>query len=386
VNLILWLFLSRTEDAMNIGVINESGKIENRAGLSPSGVSLLVEKGHSVYVQAGAGLKAGYSNEEYSVLGSEIVFTKEEVFGRSDVVLNISPLNEEECSLAKPRQLLFGFHHLAVAKKTIVEDLLAKKVTMIGFEIVQEQDGILPFIENLSEIAGQMCLAISGHYLQTSQQGRGLVIGGVVSVPPVTAAIIGSGTLARSAVKAMLGAGAHTIALGWNLDRLRNLEQIASGRLVTMIASQYNLDRITRIADIVIGAVLRPGEKAPIMVSKKMVENMKKGGVIIDLAIDQGGSIATSRLTTLEQPTFIEQGVIHYCVPNITAAVSRTSTKVLSNVVTPYLLRLGNEEIAHVLKSNAALAKGTFLFDGHIVRRKIAERFGMSHNPLASIL
>jgi len=371
---------------MNIGVINESGKIENRAGLSPSGVSLLAEKGHSVYVQAGAGLKAGYSNEEYSTLGAEIVFTKEEVFGRSDIVLNISPLNEEECRLARPQQLLFGFHHLAVAKKNIVEDLLAKKVTMIGFEIVQGENGILPFIENLSEIAGQMCLAISGHYLQTSQKGRGLVIGGVVSVPPVTAAIIGSGTLARSAVKAMLGAGAHTIALGWNLDRLRNLEQIRPGRLVSMIASQYNLDRITRIADIVIGAVLRPGEKAPIMVSKKMVENMKKGAVIIDLAIDQGGSIATSRLTTLEQPTFIEKGVIHYCVPNITSAVSRTSTKVLSNVVTPYLLRLGDENLAHVLKSETPLAKGTFLYDGHIVKQKIAERFGMSYQSLDSIL
>lgn len=371
---------------MNIGVINESGKIENRAGLSPSGVSLLVEKGHSVYVQAGAGLKAGYSNEEYSALGAEIVFTKEEVFGRSDVVLNISPLNEEECRLTKSRQLLFGFHHLAVAKKNIIEDLLAKKVTMIGFEIVQEKNGILPFIENLSEVAGQMCLAISGHYLQTSQQGRGLVIGGVVSVPPVTAAVIGSGTLARSAVKAMIGAGAHTIVLGGNMDRLHNLEQITSGRLVTMIASQYNLARITRIADIVIGAVLRPGEKAPVMVSKEMVKNMKNGSVIIDLSIDQGGSIATSRLTTLEQPTFIEQGVIHYCVPNITAAVSRTSTKILSNVVTPYLLQLGEEDLIQIMRSETPLAQGTFLFDGHIVKQKIAERFGMSHQSLASIL
>ncbi len=374
------------EEGMNIGVINESSKIENRAGLSPSGVSLLTEEGHTVYVQAGAGLKAGYTNEEYADLGAKIVFTKDEVFGRSDIVLNISPLNEEESKLVKTDQILFGFHHLAVARKNIVEGLLKKNITIVGYEIIQKDDETLPFIEGLSEVAGQMCLTISGHYLQTSQGGQGIIIGGVVSVPPATAVVIGSGVLARSAIKSLLGAGAHTIALGRFMDRLRELEEMTSGRLVTLFASHYNLARMTKIADILIGAVLRPGERAPVMVTREMVKEMKKGSLIIDLAIDQGGCIETSRPTTLEQPTFIEEGIIHYCVPNITSAVSRTSTKVLSNLVAPCLLEIGEFGIEKILKKNLALTRGLYIYKGKIARKSIAERYGLEYrDPLASL-
>jgi len=371
---------------MNVGVINESCKIENRAGLSPSGISLLVENGHTVYVQAGAGLKAGYTNEEYSAQGAEIVFTKDEVFGRSDIVLNISPLNEEECKLVKKDQILFGFHHLAVARKSLFEGLLKKSVTIIGYEIIQEDNEVLPFIESLSEIAGQMCLVISGHYLQVSQGGRGVIIGGVVTVPPATAVVIGSGVLARSAIKSLLGAGAHTIALGRYMDRLRELEEMTSGRLVTLFASKYNLARMAKIADILIGAILRPGERAPIMITRDMVKTMKKGSLVIDLAIDQGGCIETSRLTTLEQPTYVEEGVIHYCVPNITSAVSRTSTKVLSNLVAPCLLEIGRLGIEQILKINQSLARGVYVFRGKITKRNIAERFGLDYKDIFSSL
>lgn len=367
---------------MNVGVINESGKIENRVGLTPSSVSLLVERGNAINIQAGAGMKSGYTNEEYASQGANIVFTKDEVFGRSDVVLNISPLNLEECKLVKKDQILFGFHHLAVARKSLLEELLKKKVTIIGYEIVQEDNQLLPFIESLSEVAGQMCLFISGHYLQTSQGGRGVIMGGVVSVPPATAVIIGSGVIARSAIRALLGAGAHTIALGRNMDRLRALEEMTSGRLITLIASKYNLARMTKIADILVGAVLRPGEKAPIMITKDMVKSMRSGSVIIDLAIDQGGCIETSRLTTLEQPVFVEEGVIHYCVPNITSAVSRTSTKVLSNLVAPCLLQIGEMGIDQTLKTSKALARGVYVHKGNIVRKSTAERFDLSYKEL----
>ncbi|MFB0565831.1 MAG: alanine dehydrogenase [Candidatus Aminicenantaceae bacterium] len=367
---------------MNFGVINESSKIENRAGLTPSSVSFLIEKGHSVYVQAGAGLKAGYTNEEYVSQGAGIVFTKEEVFGRADVVLNISPLDEEECNLAKENQVLFGFHHLAVTRKCNVEVLLKKKIIVMGYEIVQEKTGILPFIESLSEVAGQMCLVISGHYLQTTYGGRGVIIGGVVSVPPATAVIIGSAVLAKSAVKALLGAGANTLVLGHNMERLRELEEMTSGKVITLIASKYNLARMTKVADILIGAVLRPGEKAPIMVTRDMVKSMKKGSLIIDLAIDQGGCIETSRLTTLEQPTYVEEGVIHYCVPNITSAVSRTSTKVLSNLVTPYLLKIGEIGIEKTLEKDFSLARGVYIYKGSITKQNIAERFGLSYKEI----
>ncbi len=371
---------------MNIGVINESGKIENRAGLSPSGVSQLVEAGYRVFVQAGAGLKSGYTNEDYASLGADIVFTKEEAFGRSDVVLNISPLDEEESGLVRKDQVLFGFHHLAVARKAVLGELLAKGVTLIGYEVVQEENEELPFLEALSEIAGQMCLVISGHYLQTSQGGRGLVIGGVVSVPPATAVVVGSGVLARSAIKALIGAGAHTIALGRNMERLRELEELTFGRLVTMISSQYNLGRMVKIADIVIGAVLRPGEKAPILITRKMVKSMKKGAVLIDLSIDQGGCSETSRPTTLERPVYTEEGVIHYCVPNITSTVSRTSTKVLSNLVIPYLLEIAGKGLGQALAENASLARGVYAYKGHLVKKGIAERFSMAHRELSSLI
>lgn len=367
---------------MNVGVLNESSKIENRAGLTPSSVSFLVEKGHTVHVQAGAGLKAGYANEEYANQGANIVFTKEEVFGRSDVVLNISPLNQEECGMVKKNQILFGFHHLAIAKKALVKELLKKNVIIIGYEIVQDQNEVLPFIESLSEVAGQMCLVISGHYLQTSQGGRGVIIGGVVSVPPATAVIVGSGVLARSAMKAMLRAGAHTIALSRNMEGLRELEEMTSGEIITLIASKYNLERMSKIADILIGAVLTPGEKAPLLITRDMVKSMKKGSLIIDLAIDQGGCVETSRLTTLEHPTFVEEGITHYCVPNITSAVSRTSTKVLSNVVTPYLLQIGEQGIDQALKENSSLAKGVYAYRGSLAKRSIAERFGLSSKEL----
>jgi alanine dehydrogenase len=363
---------------MNIGVINESSKIENRTSLTPSGVSLLVEKGYSVYIQAGSGLKSGYSNEEYSNQGGKIVFTKEEVFGRSDVVLNISPLDEDECRLVKKNQVLFGFHHLAVAQKKLVEELLRKDVTMIGYEIVQDDNMSLPFLESLSEIAGQMCLVISGHYLQTTQSGRGIVIGGVVSVPPACAVIIGSGILARSAIKALLGAGAQTIALGTRMDRLRELEEMTSGRVITLFASRYNLARMVKVADILIGAVLRPGERAPIMITKEMVKSMRKGSVIIDLAIDQGGCIGTSRPTTLEQPTYEEEGVIHFCVPNITSTVSRTSSKVLSNLVASYVAEIAEGGIEKALKNNPSLERGLYLHRGKIIKKSIAERFGIT--------
>lgn len=367
---------------MNIGVINESGKIENRVGLSPSGVSVLTENGHTLYIQAGAGLKSGYSNEEYAEQGANIVFTKDEVFGRSDIVLNISPLNEEECGLVKKEQILFGFHHLAVAPKKLLLSLLEKKVTIIGYEVMQKDDMELTFIENLSEIAGQMCLTISGHYLQTLQGGRGIILGGVVTVPPATAVIIGSGVLARSSVKALLGAGAHTIAMGRYIDRMRDLEEMTGGRLITLMATKYNITRMTGVADILIGAVLRPGEKAPVMVTRDMVKSMKKGSLIIDLAIDQGGCIETSRPTSLQQPTYVDEGVIHYCVPNITSAVSRTTTKVLSNVVTPFLQLIGEHGLDIALERDSSLANGLYVYKGKIAKKKLGERFGLDYQVL----
>jgi alanine dehydrogenase len=367
---------------MNIGVINESAKIENRAGLTPSGVSFLAEKGHTVYVQAGAGLRAGYTNEEYTAQSAKIVFTKEEVFGRSDIVLNISPLSQDECQLVKNDQILFGFHHLAIAKKAIVEGLLQKNVTMIGYEIIQEADEVLPFYESLGEVAGQMCLVIAGHYLQTNQGGRGMIIGGVVSVPPATAVIVGSGVLARSATKAMLGAGAHTIVVGHNMERLRKIEEMTAGRVITLMGSKYNLARMTKVADILIGAVLHPGERAPIMITREMVKTMKKCSVIIDLAIDHGGCIETSRLTTLEHPTFTDEGVIHYCVPNITSSVSRTSTKVLSNLIVRYLHQIGDLGIERALKADESLGCGVYMHRGHITKKNIAERFGLQYKEL----
>jgi alanine dehydrogenase len=310
------------------------------------------------------------------------VYREEEVFGRCDIVLNISPLNQEECRMVKDDQVLFGFQHLAISRKAIVEELLKKNVIIIGYEIIQEEHEVLPFLESLGEVAGQRCLVIAGHYLQANEGGRGMIVGGVASVPPATAVIIGSGVLARSATKAMLAGGAHTIVLGHNMDRMRMIEEMTAGRVITMMGSRYNLERMTKVADILIGAVLRPGERAPIMITRPMVKTMRKGSVIIDLAIDQGGCIETSRPTTLEHPTFVDEGVIHYCVPNITAAVSRTSTKVLSNLVVRYLHKIGDLGIDGALKKDSSLAHGVYAYRGKMAKKSIAERFGLECKEL----
>lgn len=370
---------------MNIGVINESSKIENRVGLNPSGVSFLMDKGHTIYVQAGAGLKAGYANEEYTNQGAKIVFTKDEVFGRSDIVVNISPLSAEECQLVKEDQVILGFQHLAVARKSLVESLLQKNVIMIGYEIIEDEGGLIPFYESLGEVAGQMCLTIAGYCLQTNQGGRGTILGGVVSVPPATAVIIGSGVLARSATRAMLGAGAQTIVLGHNMERLRKIEEMTGGRVITLMGSKYNLARMVQVADVLIGAVFLPGERAPVMITRDMVRTMKRGSVIIDLAIDHGGCIETSRPTTLEQPTFIEEGIIHYCVPNFTSAVSRTSTKVLSNVVVHYIHQIGELGVEQALQENKSLARGVYLYRGAVAKKNIAERFSLEFKDIFSL-
>jgi len=197
--------------------------------------------------------------------------------------------------------------------------------------------------------------------------------------------VIGSGVLARSAVKALIGAGAHTIALGTDMENLRSLEEMTSGRVVTLVGNRFNLKRIVRIADILVGAVLEPGEKAPLIITRDMVKTMRKGSLIIDLAIDQGGCIETSRLTTLDQPTFVDEGVIHYCVPNITSAVSRTSTKVLSNLATSFIVETGEKGLEKASAENDVMSSGLYVYEGKIVKKRIAERFGVPHTDLSTI-
>ncbi|MFQ6083377.1 MAG: alanine dehydrogenase [Candidatus Aminicenantia bacterium] len=370
---------------MNIGILNENEKIESRVALIPASVSEFVEKGHAIYIQSKAGAGAGYTDQEYLQVGGEMVYSKEEVFGRSEIVHNISPLSDEECNLVKENHILFGFHHLAVAKKSNIEKLLRKKVTVIGYEIIQDEENHLPFIEALSEVAGQLCLVISGHYLQTNFGGRGMILGGVTSVPPATVVVIGAGDLGKSAARAAWCAGAHVIVLDEDMGRLREIEEATSRQVITLLANKYNISRMVKIADILIGAVLIPGERAPIVVTEEMVKTMKKGAVIIDISIDQGGCIETSRPTTLRDPIFTKNGIIHYCVPNITAAVSRTSTRVLSNVLTPYLMKLTEKGLGEAFREDKSLARGVYIYQGKIVKKSLAERFNFEYQEVPSL-
>lgn len=371
---------------MRIGIINESEKIENRVALIPASVSELVERGNSVYFQSKAGINAGYSDQDYLEAGGKIVYSEEEVFGRAEIIHNISPLNDKECDLVKENSILFGFHHLAVAKKSNINKLLKKNVTVIGYEIIQDEENKLPFIEALSEVAGKLCLVISGHYLQTNFGGRGIIIGGITSVPPSTVVVIGAGALGKSAARAAWCGGAHVIVLDEDMNLLREVEEMTSHQVITLIANKYNISRMVRIADILIGAILIPGERAPIMVTGEMVKTMKKGSVIIDLSIDQGGCVETSRPTSLRDPIFIKDGIIHYCVPNITSAVSRTSTRVLSNVVMPYLMKISKIGLDNALREDKNLANGIYIYNGKIVKKSLAERFNLEYEDLFSLL
>jgi alanine dehydrogenase len=353
---------------MIVGIPKENevfkGVDEKRVGLSPSGVREIVSLGAEVFFASDAGAGAGFLNREYRSAGAQVAYSNEEVIRRADVVVQFGRPSESDCRFFNEKSLLLSFLHLGVAKPSLIKELLEHKVTAIGYEIVENDDGALPILRVFSEIAGKMAPHLAGRLLENTAGGRGVLLGGTPGIPPADVTILGAGTLGYYAARSFLGLGASVYVLDHNLSNLSRMDRLLQGRVVTSLSNQTNVEKCVTFADVVIGAILVPGQPAPVLVTKEMVSRMNAGSVIIDFSIDQGGCVETSRLTPTEDFLFTEQGVIHFCAPNVTSMVARTSSYALTNVLLPYLKRMAQEGVEATLSRERSLRRGLYTYNG----------------------
>jgi alanine dehydrogenase len=357
---------------MNVGIPKERRELELRVGLTPYGVELLTRAGHTCYVEKGAGLGSGFTDYHYEKAGGRIVYSGEEVYGRADLVLKAVRPTEEELDWLREGQIIAGFLHLAAARRRKIEVLLEKRITAIAYETIREDDGTLPVLRTMSEVAGRMAPQLAATFLQSDHGGRGVLLSGVPGIPPARVAIIGAGVLGANAAHTFLGLGADVFVLDRNLERLREIDREFNGRVTTMVAYSFNIARVARFAEVLVGAILTPGARTPIVVTREMVRSMKSGAVILDFSIDQGGCVETSRPTTLRDPVFIEEGVVHFCVPNVPGAVPRTATHAFNNAVWPYLRHVAEVGLEQAVEELPALGRGVATKDGEIVSEVLA--------------
>jgi len=357
---------------MNIGIPKETRPFEFRVGLSPAGVEMLSQHGHQVYVEHDAGVGAGFSDLEYESAGARISYTADEVLGRADFLLKVARPTREELDWLRPGTTIAGLLHLASTRQDKVEVLLEKKITSIAYEQIELPDGSLPVLRPFSEIGGSMTATIAARFLQCNRGGKGILLGGVPGVPPAEVVILGSGVVATYATRAFIGLGAHVTVIGKDLPGLQRMLDLFPG-IATMISTTRNIERATRYADVLVGAVLVSGQRAPILVSRGMVRAMKPRSVIIDVSIDQGGCVETSRPTTHELTTYVEEGVIHYCVPNMPGVIARTATHAFVNAAMPYILEIANRGVDAAIESDPSLAMGINTHAGKLVHLKLLE-------------
>jgi alanine dehydrogenase len=363
---------------MEFGVPREIRDLESRVGLSPAGVFALTSAGHAVYVETGAGQSAGFSDENYREAGGHIVYSASEAYGRADVVVKITRPTAEEHALFRPGQTIFSFLHLPVSSPDLLEALMEREITAVSYELIEEEDGTRPVLLPASIIAGQMAPIVAGRLLRSDYNGRGILLGGLPGVPAAVIVIVGGGTLGCTAARAFSGLGAEVTVLDEDPRKLQHLYDALYGRVTTMFANELNLKRATRFADVLIGAVSKSGRRAPMLVSREMVQQMRPGSVIIDYAIDEGGCVATSRPTSLRNTTYIAEGIIHHCVPNMTAAYGRTTSYAITNASLPYLLTVGTKDILVASEQMPALGRGLTLINGRLVHQEVAQALGKS--------
>ncbi len=368
---------------MHIGVPRERHVDEHRVGLTPAGVELLTGAGHVCSVESDAGRGAGFSNVDYERAGGRIVYSAEEAHGRADLVFRVGPVTEEQAAWLQPGAILAGFLHLAARRRTLVEVFLEKRITAIAYETIQEDDA-LPVLTPLSQVAGRMLPQVAARFLQNDHGGKGILLGGVPGVPPAEVVIIGAGRVGSAAARAFLGIGAAVYVLDKDLVRLQRLDETSGvgHRPVMMVAHPFNIRKVVKFADVLIGAVLVPGARAPIVVTRQMVRSMKPRSVVIDVAIDQGGCVETSRPTTHRDPTFVEEEMIHYCVPNMTSAVARTATHAFNNAMWPFMWEIARAGLDEALSRMPALRRGVATHGGHVVNAALAAHLGIQEVAL----
>lgn len=367
---------------MVIGVPREVHRHEHRVGLTPFAVSRLVQHGHAVCVETRAGEEAHFHDRDYERSGAQIVYTAEEAYRRADLVCRVGMLSAADLELLRPASIVCGFQHLAVTPRDVVTRLMELDTTLISYELIQSDGDVRPVLLPFSEMGGRLAMQLAAHYLQIESGGRGVLLGNLPGVPPPTVLILGAGGVGRAAARLALAMGAHVIVLDEDLEKLAALNRCLGDQVVTVLAAEERLAQYTPIADAVIGAVLIPGERAPFLVTEKMVRSMKRGSVIVDVSIDQGGCVETSRPTTLEAPTFTAHGVVHYCVPNMTASIARTASRALAHAALPYLLQLAGKGLDRALAENAGLAAGTSLYRGKVAQRTLGQALGVEATPI----
>ena len=370
---------------MIIGVPKEVKDQEARVGLLPSGAKALVEAGHKVLVQAGAGLESSLPDNLYTDSGGTIVATAAEVWSKSDLVVKVKEPQPSEYTFLRPGLTLFTYLHLAPLPE-LTDKLLDSRVNGVAYETIRESDGSLPLLTPMSEVAGRMAVQVGAQYLEAPMGGRGILLGGVPGVAPATVVILGGGVVGHNSAKMAVGLGAHVIIIDRNLNRLRELDDIYSSQIVTLASNDYTIRESLRHADLVIGAVLIPGASAPRLVRRDMLSSMKKGSVMVDVAIDQGGCFETSHATTHTDPIYFVEGVLHYCVSNMPAAVPHTSTFALNNATFPYLMELANRGLEGACQHSKAIREGVNTYQGSVVYAAVAESQGKPWKDLAAVV
>jgi alanine dehydrogenase len=374
----------RREKIMIIGVPKEVKDHETRVGLVPSGVTALREAGHEVLVETRAGEGSSITDREYMQAGGAILESAAEVWKRADLVVKVKEPQPQECAYFKPGLTLFTYLHLAPLPD-LTDRLLHARVNGVAYETIRERDGSLPLLTPMSEVAGRMSVQVGAQYLERPNGGRGILLGGVPGVAPGNVVILGGGVVGTNAAKIALGMGAHVTIIDRSLNRLRELDDIFNGAVVTLASNAWTISENLKTADLVVGAVLIPGASAPRLVRREMIANMKRGAVVVDVAIDQGGCFETSHATTHTEPVYFVDGVLHYCVSNMPAAVPHTSTFALTNATFPYLLELANHGLEQACERHPGLKEGVNTYNGYITYAGVADSQGRPWRELATV-
>lgn len=370
---------------MIIGVPKEVKDHETRVGLVPSGATALTEAGHTVLVQAAAGAGSSIPDEDYIGAGAHIIDTAAEVWARSDLIVKVKEPQPSEYMHLRPGLILFTYLHLAPMPE-LTDKLVEAKVNAVAYETIREADNSLPLLTPMSEVAGRMAVQVGAQYLEAPNGGRGVLLGGIPGVAPANVVILGGGVVGHNAAKIAVGLGAHVTIIDRNLNRLRELDDIYSGQIVTLASNVWTVREALRQADLVVGAVLVPGASAPRIVRRDMIAQMKAGSVVVDVSIDQGGCFETSHATTHTNPIYFVDSVLHYCVSNMPAAVPHTSTFGLTNATFPYLLDLANKGLEQACEQNRALREGVNTFQGHITYAAVAESQAKHWKEFSAVL
>ena len=370
---------------MKVGILKEIKAEENRVSMTPAGVEIMKAHGHSVMVESNAGAGSGFADASYRKAGARIIKSPADIFAKADMVMHVKEPLPPEYDLIREDQIVFTYLHLAAERK-LTRALMKSGSINIAYETIQKADGSLPLLTPMSEVAGRMAIQQGAKYLEMNKGGQGVLLGGVPGVDPGTVLVIGGGVVGTNAAKMACGLGARVYLLDMSLNRLRYLSDIMPSNCFPLMSSPETIRELVQEADVVIGAVLIPGAKAPRLVTRPMLKTMKKGSVLVDVAIDQGGCFETSRATTHGKPTYVVDDVIHYCVANMPGAVPKTSTRALTNATLPYAVEIANKGWKQAIDSNPEIKAGANVVRGKITYRGVAEAFNMKYVPVDSLL